>query len=135
MCIPFLEIGATFLKQRSAQKKTVEPSVGTTKRPRVESIAEDVPVDPTAAISDDDEDDADVDAAAIGPSTASLSLRSMLKRVLETQSSHHIMMETFMTTQAAHGQLLDDLITYIVALRADFAEYRTSFPPPPPSDS
>ena len=48
---------------------------------------------------DDEEDDADVDAAAIGPSTTSASLYSMLERVFEMQSSQHIMMETFMTTQ------------------------------------
>ena len=97
-------MGATFLKQRSAQKKTIEPSGGTTKRPRVESAAEDVPVNPNIAVSDDDEeDDADVDAAAIGPSTASPSLCSMLERVFEMQLSLHIMMETFMTTQAAYG--------------------------------
>ena len=29
-------LGATFLKQRNAQKKTDEPSEGTEKRPRVE---------------------------------------------------------------------------------------------------
>ena len=40
-----------------------------------------------------------------------------------------------MTTQAAYRQLLDDLITDITALRVAFAEYRSSFPPPPPLDS
>ena len=44
------------------------------------------------------------------------------------------MMETFMTTQAAHRQLLDELITKVATLRADFAEYRSAFPPPPPFD-
>ena len=44
-------------------------------------------------------------------------------------------METFMTTQAAHGQLLDGLIAEVAALRADFLEYSSAFPPPPPSDS
>ena len=59
-----------------------------------------MPVNPTVVVSDDDEeDDANVDAAAIGPSTASPSLCSMLERVFEMQSSQHIMMETFMTTQ------------------------------------
>ena len=43
-------------------------------------------------------------------------------------------METFMTTQATHGQLIDELLTEVVALRVDFAEYRSAFPPPPPSD-
>ena len=44
------------------------------------------------------------------------------------------MMESFMTTQAAHGQLLDELLTEVVALRADFVDYRSAFPRPPPSD-
>ena len=46
----------------------------------------------------------------------------------------HAMMESFMTTQTAHGQLLDELMTEVAALRADFAEYRSVFPPPPPSN-
>ena len=45
------------------------------------------------------------------------------------------MMETFMSTQAAHGQLLDELLIEVAALRTDFDEYRSAFPPPPPSDS
>ena len=40
-----------------------------------------------------------------------------------------------MTTQAAHGQILDGLITEVVALRVDFSKYKSAFPPPPPSDS
>ena len=44
------------------------------------------------------------------------------------------MMESFMTTQAAHGQLLDELLTEVVVLRADFVDYRSAFPRPPPSD-
>lgn len=46
----------------------------------------------------------------------------------------HDMMETFMMTQTTHGQLLDELITKVAALRSDFTEYRRSFPPPPPLD-
>ena len=42
------------------------------------------------------------------------------------------MMETFMTTQATHGQLIDELIIEVAVLRADFAKYRSAFPPPPP---
>ena len=37
--------------------------------------------------------------------------------------------------QAVHGQLLDDFIIDVVALRDDSAEYRSSFPPPPLFDS
>ena len=40
-----------------------------------------------------------------------------------------------MTTQTTHEQLLDGLIAEVAALRADFSEYRSVFPPPPPSDS
>ena len=79
-------------------------------------------------------DDEDEDAAAGGPSGASPSLRPMLERVLETQSSHYTMMETFMTTRAAHGQLLDSLIIDVAALRIEFNEHRSSFLPHPPSD-
>jgi len=42
------------------------------------------------------------------------------------------MMESFMTTQAAHGQLLDGLLTKVASLRANFMEYSSAFPPPPP---
>ena len=46
----------------------------------------------------------------------------------------HAMMESFMTTQTAHGQLLDVLMIEVAALLADFAKYRSVFPPPPPSN-
>ena len=78
-------------------------------------------------------DDEDEDATAASPSGASPSQRSMLERVLETQSSHYTIMGTFMMTQAAHGQLLDSLIIDVVALRVEFIEYRSSFLPHPPS--
>ena len=45
------------------------------------------------------------------------------------------MIETFITTQEAHGQLLDGLIAEVATLRVDFSEYRSAFPPPPPFDS
>nr|POF12308.1 hypothetical protein CFP56_68053 [Quercus suber] len=120
---------ATFLKQRSAQKKTTKPSEVTGNRQKVEPTVGDEHFDPTTAVDDEDED-----AAIAGPSRASPSLRSMLERVLETQSSHYTMMETFMTTQAACGQLLDSLIIDVAALRVEFIEYRSSFLPHPPSD-
>ena len=44
------------------------------------------------------------------------------------------MMESFMTTQAAYGQLLNELLTKVASLRANFAEYRSVFPPSSPSD-
>ena len=45
------------------------------------------------------------------------------------------MMESFITTQTAHGQLIDELLTKVATLRADFAENRRAFPPPPPSNA
>ena len=78
--------------------------------------------DPTAVVVEDGDDEVDVDTAAaahIGPPPPSL----------------HAMMETIMTTQAAHGQLLDGLLIEVVALQADLADYRHPVPPSPPSDS
>ena len=82
-------LGATFLKQRNAQKKTIEPSEGTAKGQRVEPSHEDLSIDPIAVVDDvgDDDDDDDVTVAVVvaaGPSRASPSLCSMLERVLET---------------------------------------------------
>ena len=45
------------------------------------------------------------------------------------------MIETVMMTQAAHGQLLDNLLAKVVALRMDLANYRRPVPPSPPSNS
>ena len=45
------------------------------------------------------------------------------------------MMETIMTTQAAHGQLLDGLLAEVAALQANLADYGHPIPPSPPSDS
>ena len=120
-------IRATFLKQQSAQKKNVGPSVGSSKRPWVQSTAGDVhaeesPIDPTAAVVDDSDDEVHVDSVVAEPT-------------VPPPLSLHAMMVTFMTTQAAHGQLLDGLITEVAALRADFSEYSSAFPSPPPFDS
>ena len=110
--------------------KNAEPSTGTSKQPRVEASttapttddqhnamdpAEEIDVDPIAAV--DLAADAETDDPTVAPP---LSLQAM--------------MVTFMTTQAAPGQLIDELLTKVVAPRADFAEYRSVFPPPPPFD-
>ena len=109
--------------------KNAEPSTGTSKQPRVEASttapttgdqhtamdpAEEIHVDPIAAV------DLAVDAETDDPTVTPLPLRAM--------------METFMTTQAALRQLIDELLTEVAALRADFAKYRSVFPPPPPFD-
>ena len=44
------------------------------------------------------------------------------------------MMESFMTTQVTHGQLLDELLTKVATLQANFVDYRSAFPPFPPFD-
>ena len=104
-------IGATFLRQRVAQMKV------SSKRPRVESsssatsqppsIAEEF-VDPTAAVDPP-------------PSSSSDSfIRSML--------------DTVMTVQVAHGQLLVDVLTELQALCTNLASARRSCPPPPFDD-
>ena len=112
--------------------KTVEPSAGSPKEPRVETLSIDhfLPpkerhFDPMVEVANDGVDEVDLNAN--GAQTADpfipprLSLRSML--------------EIFMTTQVAHGQLFDELLTQMAALKTDFDKYRSAFPPPPPSDS
>ena len=62
----------------------------TTKIPRVESTAKDLPIDPTIVLVDNgDEDDANADAAATGPSTTSPSLSPCLREFLR-HSCHNI---------------------------------------------
>ena len=120
-------IGAKFRKQRNAQKKFVDPSVGSSKRTRVQSTTGDVPhedmhEDPTTAVAEDGDDEVDVDttvAAHTGPPPPSL----------------RAMMETIMTAQAAHGQLLYGFFAEVAALRADLVDYRRAIPPSPPFDS
>ena len=97
----------------------------------MEPSHEDMHIDPIAVVADEEEEDVDVVAVA-SPSRASPSLCSMVERILETQSSQHIIMETFMMTQATHRQLLDFLISNVAALRVDSSKYTSSFPPPPP---
>ena len=82
--------------------------------------AEEIPFDPTIAVTKDvvDVDEVDVETGDVEPTIPPpLSLRAM--------------MESFITTQVTHRQLLDELITEVAALRADFTEYRSAFPPPP----
>ena len=118
-------IGATFLRQRQVQMKSVELSIRTSKRSRGEATtatlafgnmpaAEEVHVDPTTTVDPSGDDDV-VDPIVTPP------LRAM--------------MESFMNTQAALGQLIDELLTEFAALRADFAEYKSAFAPPSPSNA
>ena len=75
--------------------------------------AEEVFVDPTAIV------DPAVGAKDVDPTVAPpISLR--------------VMMQSFMTTQVTHRQLLDELLIEFASLKADFTKYRSAFPPPPP---
>ena len=120
-------IGAKFLKQRTAQKKVVDLSVGPSNRPRVRSTTGDVQDEdmhghPTSVVAEDGDDEIDidtVDAAHTCPFPPSL----------------NAMMGTIMTTQAAHGQLLHGLLAEVGAMRADLAHYTRPVPPFTPSDS
>ena len=78
--------------------------------------------DPTFVVVEDGDDELDVNianAAHIGPLPPFL----------------HSMMETIMTTQTAHEQLLHGILAEVAAMRADLAHYRRPVPPSPPSDS
>ena len=107
-------IGATFLRQRAAQMKAsskhlrVESSTGTASQPPSsgDPTAEEF-VDPTTTI----------DPPLSSSSDASL--QSML--------------DTIMTVQATHGQILVDVLTELQALCVDLVSARRS-PPPPPFD-
>ena len=51
-----------------------------------------------------------------------------------SDSSLRAMLDTVLTIQTAHGQLLLDVLNEVVALRAEFAGARGSTAPAPPSD-
>uniref|UniRef100_A0A7N2M2N4 Uncharacterized protein n=1 Tax=Quercus lobata TaxID=97700 RepID=A0A7N2M2N4_QUELO len=104
---PYL-VGPGFQRPRD-EASTAAPATGD--QPAIEEVH----VDPTVSLDSASDDDTTNPIV-----TSPLSLRAM--------------METFMTTQAAHGQLIDELLTKVAALKADFAEDRSTFPPPPPSD-
>ena len=83
---------------------------------------EDMHEDPTAAFAEDGDDEVDVDIAA----AAHIGL---------PPPSLRAMMETIMTTQVAHGQLLYGFFAEVAALRVDLAYYRHAVPPSPPFDT
>ena len=85
--------------------------------------AEEIHFDPTFVVVDG-VDEVNIDTSDVKPTVP----------LVPSCLSLHAMMETFMTTQAARGQLLDELISNVVALRADFSECRSTFSPPPPYD-
>ena len=105
--------------------KSAKPSIRTSKRSRGktstaapafgdQSAIKEIRVDPTIAMDPVVDDTVD---PTVSPSF-----------------SLHAMMEMFITTYVAHGQLINELLIEVATLRADFDEYRCAFPPPPPSD-
>ena len=95
-------IGATFLRQRATHLR-VAPS-----RPKGASSGA-VPPPPSSTGADAD----------VPPPTTSDD--SDIRRTLD-----HVL-----TVQAAHGQILVDVLDEICALRAELAQFRRSSPPPP----
>ena len=91
------------------------------KRPRVESSSGVAPPPPPSSSDLTAKEYVNMTAAVDPPPSTSgdSSIRSML--------------DTVMTVQAAHGQLLVDVLTELQALRADLTSIRRS-PPPPPFD-
>ena len=97
--------------------KSAKPSNETSKGPRGaftvaptsgdQPTIEEILVDPTVVVDLAADDTTDPTVAP------PLSLRAM--------------METFITTQAAHRQLIDKLLTEVATLRVDFAKYRSAF--------
>ena len=96
------------------------------KRPRVESSSGAPPPPPSPSPSSSGDLTADVfidpTVAANPPPSAS------------DVSSICCTLDTVMTVQATHGQLLVDMLTELQALRADLASIKRSPPPPPFND-
>lgn len=90
------------------------------KRPRVESSGVAPPL-PSSTGDATAEESVDPVATAVPPPSSS------------DDSDIQRMLETVMTVQAAHGQLLVNMLDEFRALRADLEHLRRS-PPPPPFD-
>ena len=108
-------ISATFFRQRVAQLKA------SSKRPRVESSTGDASKPSTFGNP--------IAEKYVDPITAVDPPLSSLR-----DSSLWSMLDTVMTVQVAHGQILLDVLTKLQALRADLAGARCSTPLPPPFD-
>ena len=106
-------IGATFLRQRATQIRA------SSKRPRVKSSSGVPP--PPPPFSGDLTADAYVDLTAVVDPLPSTS----------NDSSIRCMLDTVMTVQVTHGQLLVDVLTELQALRAKLESFRR-LPTPPP---
>ena len=109
-------IGATFLRKAATQMRA------SSKRPRGESS--DVAPPPLSSTGDTTAKESVDPAATAAAPPPSTSNGSDIQRILETA----------MTVQAAHGQLLVDILDELYALRADLKLFRRSPPPPPFND-
>ena len=89
--------------------------------------------DPIAAVAKDGDDEVDVDTAAVVHT--GILMQAAVVHTGPPPPSLRAMMETIMTTQAAHGQLLYGFFFEVAALRADLVDYRRAIPRSPPSDS
>ena len=107
-------IGATFLRQKAAQLKA------SSKHPRVESSTS-ASRPPTS--SDPTAEEFVNPTAVVEPPTSSSS-----------DASIRSMLDTVMTVQAMHGQLLLDVLTEFQALQVDLASTRGSTLQLPPFD-
>ena len=108
-------IGATFIRQTATQMKA------SSKRHRVESSTGDASRPPSSG-----------DPSAkefVNPTTAVYPPPSS-----SSDSSIRSMLDTVMTIQAAHGQILLDVLTELQALLADLAGAQQSSPLPPFDD-
>ena len=85
------------------------------KRPRIESFG--VAAPPLSSTSDT------IDKAFIDPTTVAVPPPST-----SNDSCIHCMLETVMTVEAAHGQLLVDMLDELHSLRADLESLRQSPP-------
>ena len=92
------------------------------KRPRVESSSSAPPPSPPPSSGDPTAGEF-IDPTAAATPPPSTSDNSSIRRVLDT----------IMTIQAAHGQLLVDMLTELQALHAKLSSFRRP-PPPPPFD-
>ena len=108
-------IAANFLRQRAAQMRA------SSKHPRVESSSGVAPPPPPSSSDPTTEEFVDT-MVAVDPPPSTLG-----------DSSIRSMLDTVMTIQTAHGQLLVNVLTELQALRADLASIRQT-PSPPPFD-
>ena len=107
-------ISATFLRQRAAHMRE------SSKRPRVEPSST-APPPPFSIGTTSGKASVDPVGAAVGAVPPSSTLDDFdIRRTLET----------IMTVQAAHGQLLVDMLDEFCALRADLVHHRRSLLPP-----